>query len=334
MSFSKGIFFFFIFSLSISQSLFSQKTDQVFLLNGNMITCEIVELEVGKLDCKTNDIGRIKIEWDAIDSIWSDKEFEVHLKNGTIVFTTFDSSYYDYASYKFEDMIEIIRIKDRFWSRLDGSVDLGFSYTKSSGIFQLNLDSKVNYSFYRGEVDLNLSTLITVDKDENRTDRAEAKLNYKYFLKNKNFAGLGGGFDRNSELGNNGRYSFGGGMGKNFIYKSKTRLNGSLGVILNQELSTNEASTSTTNGEISGVITFQKFSYNFPNLDLNSDIKIFAGINNWGRIRGEFDVYARVEVISDFYVKVTVYYSFDSNPKDQMASQNDWGTTMSLSYSF
>jgi len=312
----------------------AQKTDQVFLINGNMITCEIVELEVGKLDCKTDDIGRIKMEWDAIDSIWSDKEFEIHLRNGTIAFSTFDSSYYEYTSYSFEDMIQIVRIKDRFWNRLDGSVDLGFSYAKSSGILQLNLDSKVNYSFYRGEVDLNLSTLITEDDNENRTDRGEAKLNYKYFLNRNNFVGFGGGFDRNSELGNNGRYSLGGGIGKNFIYKPRTRLNSTLGVILNQELSTQAESTSTTNAEISGVVTFKKFSYNFPNLDLNSEGKLFASINDFGRIRGEFNVYARIEMFSDFYVKITVYYSFDSRPKDEMASQNDWGTTLNLSYSF
>jgi Protein of unknown function, DUF481 len=324
----------FFFIATSSLGLFAQKTDKVFLNNGNMILCEIVELAVGKLDCKTNDIGRIKVEWDAIDSLWSEKEFEVHLSNGTIVYTAFDSTFYNYTDYQFEDMIDFNQIKKKFWKRIDGNADLGFNYAKSSGILQLNIDSKVKYHYYRGELDLNFNTIFTVDQGENRTDKKDSKLIIKQFLSHKNFLTGSTGFDQNTELGIQARLSIGGGFGKNIIYNPKTRLNGSLGVILNEERSTEANTSGTTNIEIVGSVDFNKFSYNHPELDIYAGVKLFASINDFGRLRGELNTNARIEVISDFYIKFTIYYSFDSKPADQEASQNDWGTTLTLSYSF
>jgi hypothetical protein len=41
-----------------------------------------------------------------------------------------------------KDVVLITPIGRSFWSKLDGTIDAGFSYTKSSGIAQLNLNSK------------------------------------------------------------------------------------------------------------------------------------------------------------------------------------------------
>ena len=43
------------------------------------------------------------------------------------------------------DVTLITPIGRRFWSKIDGSIDAGFSYTRSSGIAQLNLNSDTVY---------------------------------------------------------------------------------------------------------------------------------------------------------------------------------------------
>ncbi len=334
MLFKQRFIFTLLLIIVVELSLFAQKTDKVFLLNGNVITCEIMELDVGKLDCKTDDIGRIKVEWDAIDSLWSDKQFEIHLRNGTIVYTAFDSSYYNYAEYEFEEMIELVQIKNKFWSRINGNIDLGFSFAKSSGILQLNIDSKVLYRFYRSELDLSLGTILTIDRNENKTNKKDLKLNYKRYFNRKFFFTGSGGYDQNSQLGIRARYSIGGGGGKNLIYNPSMRLDPSIGFLLNEEYSTEANTSGTTNIELVGSMEFRKFKYNHPELDIYAGMQLFASMNELGRLRGEFDVNARVEVIDDFYIKFTIYYSFDSRPADLEASQNDWGTTLTLSYTF
>lgn len=323
-----------ILIITAHQNLFAQKTDQVFLFNGDLITCEIIELDLGKLDCKTSDIGRIKVEWTAIDSIWSDKQFEIHLKDGTIVFTSLDSTFYNYGNYKFSEMIELVQIKKQAWSRIDGNVDLGFTYTKASKIFQFNLDSKVNYKFYRAQLELSASTLFTVDETKNRTDKKNVKLNFKRYYLNKSFMMATTGYDQNTELGIQARYSAGGGVGYNLIYRPSARLEPSLGAIVNREYSTEGTTDGTTNVELAGFLDFRKFSYNSPELDIYSGIKVYASLNDFGRIRGEFDVNVKIEVITDFFIKLTWYYNFDNQPVDVTASQSDWGTTLTLSYTF
>ena len=44
-----------------------------------------------------------------------------------------------------KEVVLITPIGRSFWSKLDGAIDAGFSYTKSSGIAQLNLNSETVY---------------------------------------------------------------------------------------------------------------------------------------------------------------------------------------------
>ena len=155
-----------------------KKQIRVFLKNGNFITCEIKTLEIGKLKCKTHKIGTVYVEWDGVDSLYSEKEFEIHLKNGSIIYTSFDSTYYKYKLYEWEDMIAIIQNRKNFWKRINGNADLGFSYAKSSDILQLNVDGNVEYNYLRWSASVDLNTLLTIDGDETRTDRK----NIKFYL--------------------------------------------------------------------------------------------------------------------------------------------------------
>ena len=56
--------------ISSSAAVWGQgRTDVVTLLNGDRITGEIVELNRGRLELKTDDAGTIEIEWDNIARI-------------------------------------------------------------------------------------------------------------------------------------------------------------------------------------------------------------------------------------------------------------------------
>ena len=59
-----------------------QKTDIIELNNGDKITCEIKELERGKLRCSTDAMGTVYIEWERIVNITTDKTLEVETSQG------------------------------------------------------------------------------------------------------------------------------------------------------------------------------------------------------------------------------------------------------------
>ena len=66
-----------------------------------------------------------------------------------------------------------------FWRQLDGSIDSGFSYTRSSGVAQLNVNS---YTVYRKLASrARLTAVLTQtqrDDDSGRDDRAYLEMSY------------------------------------------------------------------------------------------------------------------------------------------------------------
>ena len=66
----------------------AQKTDVVVLINGDRITGEIKSLSRGQLDYKTDDAGRLKIEWDKILRVTSNRYYEVEMSSGVRYFGT------------------------------------------------------------------------------------------------------------------------------------------------------------------------------------------------------------------------------------------------------
>ena len=136
-------------ALSVSATTHAQgRTDVVTLANGDRITGEIVRLERGRLEFKTDDAGTLYLEWDKLSSLVSTRLVEVLTTDGrrflgslgpaavrSITVVTSE------VSLQMSEVTLITPIGTSFWRQLDGSIDAGFSYTKSSGVAQLNVNS-------------------------------------------------------------------------------------------------------------------------------------------------------------------------------------------------
>jgi hypothetical protein len=60
----------------------AQKTDVVTMPNGDKITGEVQSLSRGKLDYKTDDLGRLSIEWTKVARIVSRHLFDIEVSDG------------------------------------------------------------------------------------------------------------------------------------------------------------------------------------------------------------------------------------------------------------
>ena len=70
-------------ALSVSATTHAQgRTDVVTLANGDRITGEIVRLERGRLEFKTDDAGTLYLEWDKLSSLVSTRLVEVLTTDG------------------------------------------------------------------------------------------------------------------------------------------------------------------------------------------------------------------------------------------------------------
>jgi hypothetical protein len=128
------------------------KTDVVVLKNGDRITCEIKNLNRGKLTVKTDDMGTLYIEWNNIASVTSTGLFEIEDLAGHLYFGPLETIPDEGLQVATADGIETVPLatiarmlnyEASFWSRLSGSLDVGFAYTKSSELSEFSADGSV-----------------------------------------------------------------------------------------------------------------------------------------------------------------------------------------------
>src|SRR5213075_1846591 len=62
------------------------------------------------------------------------------------------------------DIVSLIPIKAGFWERLDGSVSLGFSYTKANDLLQLNSSANVVYRARSKQSEVRMNSVITAQE--------------------------------------------------------------------------------------------------------------------------------------------------------------------------
>ena len=66
------------------KTISGQKTDKVYLKNGDVITGEIKNLYLGLLTFDMTGPGKISIKWEEVKGLKSDKIFEITLRQGQV----------------------------------------------------------------------------------------------------------------------------------------------------------------------------------------------------------------------------------------------------------
>lgn len=334
-----------LFCLLISIDGFAQKTDRILLDNNDWITGEIKKLDFAKLSLKTSAAGTIQIKWDHIYQIKSDKFFEIGLGRGIKYFGSLDITEAD-DKYKvlvvteeaeevidMNRIVEITPIKNRFWTRIDGNIDLGFSYTKGSDVRQWNSSFRVEYRPTNALTTINGNSIYTEQPERDATSKQDLGFSYKRFT-GKNYAVTGfGALQSNSELGIGLRSSIGVGGSKNWLRSNLQRFISTVGFIVNQERGANSEESS-RNYEALVRTEYKVFRYRDPEIDITAYFDFYPSLTVKDRYRTDLDIKLKYELLSDFYIGVTFYHNFDSKPPESAVSSSDWGITTSVGYSF
>ncbi len=334
------LFLWFIMFPLVSQA--GPKTDTVYLQNGDRITGEIKRFEYGILVFKTDAMGTLKIEFNDIKTFYSNEQYTIQIANGLRFFGSIDTSATDgYVNLKVgnfripepvSEIVEIYPVKHAFWKRLDGSIDLGYSYTKASTISQLNFSGNVDYRVEKAFTSFNMDAIFTDQEDRDRIRKQDYTFSYSRFYKKKWFGSGVIGAQQNTELGFAHRYFVGMGVGRDFIHSNRTVLSGLIGVYVSTEKSLSDSVIQS----LEGIMRWNTriFRFNDPEIDITSYFNVFPSFTTWGRYRLEFELKAKIEIFNDFFFGLTFYDNFDSRPIDKDAATNDYGVTTSLGYSW
>jgi hypothetical protein len=325
-----------------SQLAWAEKTDIVYLHNGDRITGEVKNLLRGKLEFSTDHMGTIHIEWADIREIVSDTSQALELSNGQrfygplvkaenpdiVAVNTADGQ----VGLNTLDVITMYPVEASFWERLDLSVSLGFSWDKGSNVGKYNLGADAVYRLPESITRLGLNTEITTQENENDTTRSNLNANHMVVGKSKRFWTYYGSLEHNDELGIDLRAIGGAGYGWVPIRSQRNWFSLAAGLNVNSENPID--GTSETNLEAAGMLVYEYYKYSTPERTFKVNFVVFPSLTDFGRWRADFSTDFRFEFIEDLFWQLSLYASYDNQPVSLQASSSDYGIVSALAYKF
>ncbi|MGA9572327.1 MAG: DUF481 domain-containing protein [Lysobacterales bacterium] len=324
------------------QSAWADKTDIVYLKNGDRITGEVKSLTRGKLAFSTDHMGTVYIEWEDILQITSSTGQAVELTNGQRYYGTLTKPANDNvltvstptgpANVDVVDVFAMYPVEANFWDRLDLSVDFGLSWDKGSEVGKYNLGLDAVYRRTKSISKVSFSTEITTQNTATDTQRSELSGLHNVFKPDKRFLSYFANLESNDQLGIDLRALAGAGYGWVPVRSQRNWFSFALGADVNREIP-NEGD-SQTNLEGVGWLTYEYYKFNTPERSFKTNFIIFPSITDWGRWRASLNADFRFEIVNDLYWKLDFYSTYDNQPISPEAATSDYGVTTSVGYKF
>ena len=336
------LIFIIFFCLFTAHEGISQKIDTIYHTNGNVLTGDFRKLNYGVVTWKMAGMGTISFETPEISDIKSSKQFEVKLKNGTIYFGSFDTTNQERSVkllltngselLKIDDIVEVYPMKGSFWRRVNGSMSLGFNFSKGSSVVTLTSSGNINYRYRKSSFRFNWDNNNTFQDDTVSATNVNIGLGYERHLKNYWSFGALIGANQNSELGVKLRLILTTIGIRDIVYNRWNRF--FIGAGLSGQRETPYDNPDNTY-DLAGMVTtvWKVYKYTDPKLWVDADVSFLPYLTGDWRYRANFNLSPRVGVIGNtLQVGFTFYYTYDSRPPSSASSLYDWGINFELSY--
>ena len=320
----------------------AQKTDTLWLNNGDRLIGEIKRLRKALLQYSTDDLGTVSVEWTKVDRLVSPATLEVEDYLGRrMVGRLLPAPSHTLAvespgrtdTVSMGLIVEIEPLEASFLQRLSGYVDLGFSFHSANHTLQLTTGTQVKYRGPKVETTFQFSSFFQDQDSVAATSRNTASLSQRVFLKNAWSTGLALSADQNEELNLALRATVIGFLEHAVVQSNVLLVRAGGGLVLTRERYYDiDDVTYGLEAALSG--QFEAFRYDRPKLDATVTTTVYPSITEWGRVRIESDARASYELVKDFFLTLSLFDQFDSRPPDVNASKNDFGTTLSISWSW
>lgn len=325
---------------SLSQAA---KTDLLILDNGNNIVGEVTTLQRGKLTFKTDNIGTLSVEWPHVSELRSTNRFLIETEHGrkfsgslakaSAGQLSVESDGVVVATLEISGVVNMYRVEHTFLSRIDSSLDVGYSYTQQNADTQFNINAALRERTEKRQLTINFSTLFSTQEDADETRRSDLTgVFYKRFERKWFYLGLASA-EQNNGLDLDLRTVFGGGIGHELYHTNSTIFALFTGLNYNRELyAFNDESVNSL--EASGGVEFSYFTFDGMTSEITTRLLLAPSLTDAGRFRLKVDTDFRQKIIGDLYWSLNLYELFDSRPPQPDAPRNDFGITTSVGWSF
>jgi len=308
--------------------------DEVVLEDGTRIVGMIRRLQGERLNVRTSHMGLVKIQWDGIAEIHTDKAFTVELDTGERWSGTLDlvDGLLTVAGettgvLPFGDVARIDELKRGLWGRLDVEAGGGLSLTRGNDrSTTYSLDAAVDYD--RGGNDTRVAVSTRLDEQRRSTDTRRSTLDVGH-----DFWGAGrrfslsalGKLEVNESAGLDLRSIVAGTAGYQFVKSSRHRFEGLLGLAWIGEDFVGQPSSESLEPLLG-------FEYRLNRQGKRLTTSVLAYPDLAGRWFAQLDGNLRLPLTESFDLDLTFFDRFDSSPP--VATENhDYGLTLGLGWS-
>lgn len=320
----------------------AERTDVVSLVNGDRVTGEIKELAQGLLRYKTDSMSTVSVEWVDVRRLVSKLTFQVETDDGDYYYGAFLEPDEErilrvgigefQIDLKMTDVVAITRIKHGFWRTLDGSLSVGFQATKATEVIQMSFlgDAERRTRKFMSKVNLRMSVSSAAEQETSKNN--SLGFAQDWFLGHQYAAGGSLQFQQNDELGIDFRTLIGANGTRVIVQSLRQRLTASVGLSLNRENVTDQEDTSSVEAMLS--VDWSIYKYKSPKTTFYFRWFVYPSLTESGRVRSQVDANLRQELVKDFFLDFTGFYSFDSQPPNEDAASDDYMISMGLGWTF
>jgi hypothetical protein len=318
-----------------------EKTDVVTLENGDRLTGEIIQLEHGQLELKTDALGTVYIEWPRVSGLTSSVPFMVEHLAGQKEFGRLAGSSGHLivddegilTELPLTDIARLGPVQDSFLARVRGSASVGVNYTQSSSIKVSSFRFDAEYRGRNTLASLSTSADVTSSHDNGTTQRLLIDYSERFYLGGTRFWAVIGSFERNPELGIDGRPQVGLALGQSLVRRPESDLVAYIGLAANHEAVDASGDNRSNFLGLAG-LDWRIYRFSVPETTLTSSLKLFPYLTDFGRVRARMDVSLLRKFTRSFSLNLSVYDDYDSSPPGTRVVTNDFGIVTSLGYTF
>jgi hypothetical protein len=339
------IIFVFCFALCcFNTKSFCQAKDSIILFNGEVLVGAVQGSNLGVISIDDIDLKMLSIKLFKIKSLVIYKRFKIETIDKEIYFGTLKTSdKYGWVDIHTIDgksipihiikIYQLISVDNDFFERLNGNISAGLSFTKSSGIGQLNFSANLQYATKLFDYYLSASTIGSIDSGKYSRDNENFQLLTTYDLAPTWFVAGAGQYQRNLELSIARRYLGMFGPGNKIVMKKNWRLLAATGITFSQEKST-EGVSSGLLLEVPVMFQFNFYQFSHPDIQISSAQSVYFSLSQKGRVRYDGSTTFSWQLIRYFYINLSPYTNYDSKPPTGSGSNFDFGIVFGLSYKF
>lgn len=320
--------------------------DVVTMKNGDRFTGEVKRLQSGVLYIETDYASdNLAVEWDQVQNVKSTATYLITLSNGkhvtgqlerlpgtaeipdNVTILNGDKS----INIAPPEVVQIESRKSSWWRQLKGGLDAGTSFTSGNGQISANTDINATYTTEKWSASADLGTSFSDQNGGTKTNRNDFSFSAEKFLGRNAY--IGGLVDllHSSQQDLDLRTTIGGGYGRFLKRTGTTDFRWIAGTVYTQENFSTVGQPSDSNAE--GLLGMGYDSYRFKVGEIHSQLLVFPGITDYGRIRVTTTNALVIKLTNNFHFTLSFWDNYDSRPPST-AKNNELGLSSAIGYSF